>query len=119
MSAVRHLIAVTALAKLRSTAPRSAAPLRYAASAAPAASGRSCPSSLNTTRRPGTLGFLPRVGVHPLRACTRLIQQARSGGAPARLPLRSTHAAPIPVSPRKSTLRGTRIVAAHGAIGGP
>jgi hypothetical protein len=29
----------------------------------------SCPSSLNTTLRPDTLGVLPRAGVHTLRAC--------------------------------------------------
>jgi len=67
--------------------------------------------------------LLPRDCVHPLRACTKPCsagaQRVQEAAHPARLPLRSTCASPIPVSRGSSALRITTVARAHGAIGGP
>lgn len=63
---LRCSTAVTSLAKLRSTAPHSAAPLLCAASAVPALSGHPWPSPLSAALKPDPARLLPRVCLHPL-----------------------------------------------------
>lgn len=104
-----------------STARRSAAPLRTAASAAPATSGHPWPSSLSTALRSYTLGVVPRACLRRRRPRTCLPSR-RAACAKSRTPSAPAasigDASPIPVSRSKSALRITIVGCAHGAWGG-